>query len=162
MKLWMKYVKQRRRGILAGGLFVVIFVISFVLYRLPVKAVCYPAALCFFLAILFIILDFRRVKRRHELLTGMRELTDILTETLPAVDGVEDEDCMTYFLCLYNFPSQFTRKNLRLYIIFVKVAECILMSLKSNALFCKHRTDSMKDTIICTVIGCSILPRLKC
>ena len=92
MKLWMKYVKQRRRGILAGGLFVVIFVISFVLYRLPVKAVCYPAILCLFLGILFIILDFRRVKRRHELLTDVRELTDILTETLPAVDGVEDED----------------------------------------------------------------------
>ena len=53
MKLWMKYVKQRRRGILAGGLFVVIFVISFVLYRLPVKAVCYPAILCLFLGILF-------------------------------------------------------------------------------------------------------------
>ncbi|MDO4475118.1 MAG: sensor histidine kinase [Eubacteriales bacterium] len=92
MKLWMQYVKQRRRGILSGVLFVVIFLISFVLYRLPVKAVCYPAALCFLLGILFTILDVRRVKRRHDLLTGMRELTDILTQTLPASDGVEDED----------------------------------------------------------------------
>ena len=115
MKLWMKYVKQRRRGILAGGLFVVIFVISFVLYRLPVKAVCYPAALCFFLAIFFIILDFRRVKRRHELLTGMRELTDILTETLPAVDGVEDEDYQAIIRMFQKEHTQVVSYNQQTY-----------------------------------------------
>ena len=92
MKLWMKYVKQRRRGILAGVLFCAVFTISFVLYQLPVKAVLYPAALCFFLGILFTILDFQRVKQKHDLLAGMQELTDLITETLPAVDGIEDED----------------------------------------------------------------------
>ena len=92
MKLWMKYVKQRRRGILAGVLFCAVFTISFVLYQLPVKAVLYPAALCFFLGILFTILDFQRVKQKHHLLAGMQELTDLITETLPAVDGIEDED----------------------------------------------------------------------
>ena len=92
MKLWMKYVKQRRRGILAGVLFCAVFTISFVLYQLPVKAVLYPAALCFFLGILFTILDYRRVKQKHDLLAGMQELTDLITETLPAVDGIEDED----------------------------------------------------------------------
>ena len=92
MKLWMKYVKQRRRGILAGVLFCAVFTISFVLYQLPVKAVLYPAALCFFLGILFTILDYRSVKQKHDLLAGMQELTDLITETLPAVDGIEDED----------------------------------------------------------------------
>ena len=111
MKLWMKYVKQRRRGILAGALFVAIFTISFALYRLPVEAVCYPAALCFFLGILFTILDFRRVKRRHELLTGMREITDILTETLPAVDGVEDEDYQTIIRMFQKEHAQVVSHN---------------------------------------------------
>ena len=115
MKLWMKYVKQRRRGILAGGLFVVIFVISFVLYRLPVKAVCYPAILCLFLGILFIILDFRRVKRRHELLTDVRELTDILTETLPAVDGVEDEDYQAIIRMFQKEHTQVVSYNQQTY-----------------------------------------------
>lgn len=95
MKLWMKYMKQRRRGILAGVLFCAIFTISFVLYQLPVKAVWYPAALCLFLGILFVILDFRRVKQKHDLLTGIQELTDLITGTLPAVDGIEDEDYQT-------------------------------------------------------------------
>ena len=92
MKLWLKYMKQRRRGILTGVLFVAIFTISFVLYQLPVKAVWYPAALCLFLGILFMILDFRRVKQKHNLLAGMQELTDLITGTLPIVDGIEDED----------------------------------------------------------------------
>lgn len=92
MKLWMMYLKQRRRGILAGMLFCGIFVISFALYQLPMKAVWYPAVLCLSLGILFVLLDFRRVKRKHILLTEIQELTDLLTENLPAVDGTEDGD----------------------------------------------------------------------
>ena len=92
MKLWMKYIRQRRRGILAGVFFCMIFTISFALYQLPVKAVWYPAILCLVFGILFTLLDFRRVEQKHRMLTGVQEFTDLLTETLPAVDGIEDED----------------------------------------------------------------------
>ena len=72
--------------------FLIIFLIAFVLYQLPVKAVCYPAILCLCLGIVFVILDFLRVKQKHELLEGIQGLTDLTLEALPAVDGMEDED----------------------------------------------------------------------
>ena len=115
MKLWMKYMKQRRRGILAGVLFCVIFTISFVLYQLPVKAVWYPAALCLFLGILFVILDFRRMKQKHDLLTGIQELTDLITGTLPAVDGIEDEDYQTIIQMFQREHGKVITDNQRAY-----------------------------------------------
>lgn len=107
MKLWMTYIKQRRRGVLAGILFCVIFTISFVLYQLPVKAVLYPVLLCFFLGILFVILDFRRAKEKHNLLTDIRDITDLFTETLPVMDGMEDED---YQAILQMFQGEYRKE----------------------------------------------------
>lgn len=115
MKLWMKYMKQRWRGILAGVLFCAIFTISFVLYQLPVKAVWYPAALCLFLGILFVILDFRRMKQKHDLLTGIQELTDLITGTLPAVDGIEDEDYQTIIQMFQREHGKVITDNQRAY-----------------------------------------------
>ena len=115
MKLWMQYIKQRRRGILAGVLFCMIFTISFVLYQLPVKAVWYPAILCFALGILFIFLDFRRAKQKHELLSGMQEFTDLITEALPVVDGMEDEDYQMLIWMLKRNHDKVISDNQRTY-----------------------------------------------
>lgn len=115
MKLWMQYIKQRRRGILAGVLFCMIFTISFVLYQLPVKAVWYPAILCFALGILFIFLDFRRAKQKHELLSGMQEFTDMITEALPVVDGMEDEDYQMLIWMLKRNHDKVISDNQRTY-----------------------------------------------
>lgn len=102
MKLFISYIRQRRRGILAAILFFCIFIVSFALYRLPVKAVLYPATLCLFIGIILIILDFRRVEKKHELLMRMKEFTDLVIENLPVVDGIEDEDYQTILELLIN------------------------------------------------------------
>ena len=115
MIFWMKYMKQRRRGILAGVLFFVIFTISFVLYQLPVKAVLYPAILCLFLGILFVLLDFRRVKQKHDHLSGIQEFTDLITRTLPIVDGIEDEDYQTLIQMLQREHRNVVLDNQRTY-----------------------------------------------
>lgn len=92
MKLWMMYIKQRRGFILAGILFLGIFAVSFALYGLPLQAVWYPAVLCLSLGILFGLLDFQRVKKNHQLLAHIRQITDLLTQPLPAIDGIEAAD----------------------------------------------------------------------
>ncbi|MGN0342712.1 MAG: sensor histidine kinase [Roseburia sp.] len=92
MKLFTKYIRQRWREIAAGMLFVTVFIISFALYKLPVKAVLYPAMLCLLLGIFFAVMDFLRVRRKHELLTQMQIFTDAMMENLPAIEGIEEED----------------------------------------------------------------------
>ena len=105
MRVWMMYLKQRRRGLLAGLLFCVIFTISFVLYRLPVKAVAYPVILCLCLGFFFMVLDVRRVKKKHRQLNQIQNLTDLLTQSLPVADGLEDED---YQAILAMFQQEHT------------------------------------------------------
>ncbi len=92
MMLFSQYLKQRWRGILAGILFCIIFAVSFVLYHLPIEAVIYPTVLCILFGLIFMIIDFYRVKRRHELLQNIQSITDAILATLPAIDGIEDGD----------------------------------------------------------------------
>lgn len=92
MKLFEKYIKQRWRGIVAWAVFCLIFIASFSLYHLPIKAVIYPAVLCFLLGLILMVIDFRRVKRKHKVLNNIRTLTDAITVEFPCIDGIEDED----------------------------------------------------------------------
>lgn len=92
MDLFAKYLKQRWRGIVVGIGFCLIFAISFSLYHLPVAAVIYPTAVCASIGLVLMLIDFRRVKRKHQILQSIQSLTDMITGTLPSVESVEDED----------------------------------------------------------------------
>lgn len=92
MKLFLQYLKQRRRVFIVGFVFCVIFMVSFLLYHLPIGAVIYPTLLCAVLGILIIVFDFLRVKREHEALCNIRSMTDVIADSLPKLDGIKDGD----------------------------------------------------------------------
>lgn len=92
MKLFRAYLKQRRKGMLVFLLFCAIFLASFFLYRLPVGAVLYPSALCLLLGAFLLGIDFSRVKKKHERLAELKELTAAMITSLPEVESVEDGD----------------------------------------------------------------------
>lgn len=92
MALFFRYLNARRRVLLAWGLFVLCFLISFLLYHLPVGAVLYPAGLCLLLGGLLTALDFRRVCRDHRRLLELQALPPNLTDDLPEPDGIGQED----------------------------------------------------------------------
>lgn len=115
MKLWIKYMKQRRMVILAWLVFVCVFTVSFALYQLPMMAVGYPALLCLFLGILFLFLDFHRVKQKHELAMRMEQFSDLITESLPAADGVVEEDYQTLIRMLQSEHTKTISHNQQTY-----------------------------------------------
>ena len=88
MKLFLRYLQSKTGILLVFLAFAVILAVSFVLYHLPLEAVLYPAALCVLLGILALIIDFIRVRRRHEVLRGLKELDS----ELPEVRDIEAED----------------------------------------------------------------------
>ncbi len=92
MKLFLQYLKQRRRIFIVGAVFCVIFAVSFLLYHLPIDAVMYPALLCTALGFMIMIFDFLREKRKHETLQTIRSITDTIATSFPKAEGVEDED----------------------------------------------------------------------
>lgn len=115
MKLFVQYMKQIRRGAFAGAAFCIIFFFSFALYHLPVKAVIYPAMLCLLLGLLFVILDFFRMKRKHDVMVRIKGLTDVITEALPRIDRIEDEDYQCIISLLSKEHNDYVRDSRRKY-----------------------------------------------
>lgn len=92
MRLFLQYLRGKAGKIVAFFLFAAIFIVSFALYHLPLAAVWYPSALCVILGLAVLLLDFRRVKARHETLRLILCQLPTLPETLPAAHTVPEED----------------------------------------------------------------------
>lgn len=92
MELFVKFLKQRRLVLSAFVIFVLIFILSFYLYRLPIKAVIYPTLLCTLLGLIFLIYEFINVKKKHETLRRIKTIADVAAEALDMNNTVDDED----------------------------------------------------------------------
>lgn len=92
MKLFARYIKQRKRVIAAFLSFCAVFAVSFRLYGLAVRAVIYPALLCAALGAVFAAADFIRVLRKHRRLCEIRELSAEMIPALPDIESIDDED----------------------------------------------------------------------
>ena len=115
MNLFLQYLKQHRRVFSLGLVFCVIFALSFLLYHLPIRAVIYPTLLCVVLGILIMAFDFLRVKREHEALSSIRSMTDVITDSLPKLDGIKDEDYQQILRLLSEEHNSFLTQTNRKY-----------------------------------------------
>lgn len=115
MKLFLQYLKQRRRVFIVGAVFCIIFAGSFLLYHLPIGAVTYPALLCVVLGCIIIVFDFLRVKREHEALNSIRSITDVIAESLPKMDSIKDEDYQQILRLLSEEHNTFCTQTNRKY-----------------------------------------------
>lgn len=104
MKLLGRYLAGRRRTVGAFALFGLLFVLTFYFYRLPMKAILYPLALCAMLGLSFLLADFLRVRRLHRLLSALKEQADWPEEMLPPPSTVLEED--------YQAMASFLRQTL--------------------------------------------------
>lgn len=80
MKLFLRYLKGKRGALALFAAFALIMVASFRLYRLPLEAVLYPAALCLALGAAYIGIDFAGIRRRHRVLAALKGMEDELPE----------------------------------------------------------------------------------
>lgn len=92
MKLLLQYLVQRKNILIIEVLFLVIFVVSFKLYHLPLEAVIYPAILCAIIGIIVMIYDFIKIKDKHNNLQKISSITDTVTTPLPKTCDIENKD----------------------------------------------------------------------
>ena len=102
MRLFLQYLHGKAGKLAAFFLFAVIFIVSFALYHLPLAAVWYPSALCVALGLAVLLLDFRRVKARHETLRLILRQLPTLPDTLPAAYSIPEEDYRAFVQALYQ------------------------------------------------------------
>lgn len=86
------YLKQRWKPIALFVLFAAIEILVFALYRLPMAAVLYPLSLCLAIGLVVLVWDYHKTFRRHQALSAIQSMTDAITMTLPAAEGISDRD----------------------------------------------------------------------
>ena len=86
------YLKERLGAVMLWFLCTAVLALSFALFRLPLRAVWYPAALCLALMLAFGLHDLLQRRRKHAVLTGLRKLPPDLPDELRRFDGADDRD----------------------------------------------------------------------
>lgn len=92
MKFFYCYLKQRKTALLLFFIFFTVFLCSFILYKIPAGAVLYPAVLCAFFGVIFMLFDCRRLLKKHKKLCEIQKLSENLTEFLPEIKTADDYD----------------------------------------------------------------------
>lgn len=86
------YLKQKRSVILLFILFMAVYTVVFILYKISLKAIVYPALLVFVAGLAALIYDFGKAKKKHDKLSQLKSLTDAMTVDLPEPKQFDDED----------------------------------------------------------------------
>lgn len=71
MTIW-DYCKEHKNAIVFEGLLAAIFFITFALYHLPLEAVGYPIVLSLVVGGIFLVIDYRRYKKRYDHISLLR------------------------------------------------------------------------------------------
>lgn len=104
MKLFWQYLKGRKRTALVMAIFCMVFIISFILYHLPLRAVIYPMILCACIGSVWCLIDFMCVKREHEELQKIQTISDVMTVCFPEAKTILDRD---YQQILQSFGKEY-------------------------------------------------------
>ncbi len=100
------YIKQRKRSILIFALFSFIFLSTFFVYNLPIKAVIYPVSICTVLGLIFLFYDIVKVKKKHDKLSEISRMSAELMEHLPKIQSQDDEDYQAIISALRSQQRQ--------------------------------------------------------
>lgn len=91
MRLFLAYIKQKKKNIILAAVCGLIFFICFSLYHLPMKAVLYPTGLCALVCLAFAIKDFSDARKKYQTLQVLRRSSDMIAEHLPQMESMEEE-----------------------------------------------------------------------
>lgn len=92
MRFLGKYLKDRAKIIITFFAFCLTFIFAILLYKVPVGAAIYPAAVCISIGIVIIIFDYKKAYKKHQLLENNKKLSTDLMEYFPEIKSIDDED----------------------------------------------------------------------
>lgn len=92
MELLKIYIREHLKVTMVFLLFSVMLAVSFRLYRLPVAAVVYPAALCSAAGFAVLILDYIKALKKHREMCRIAGMSREAAEMLPPAESIAEDD----------------------------------------------------------------------
>lgn len=111
MRVFLAYLKSKRKLIIMVFAFVLIFASVFYLYDLPVEAVGYASLLCLILMSAFVIYDFYIFRKKHNMLAELESDITVSTDKLPEAMNLIEQDFITLIQTLYNNKQDYIAKS---------------------------------------------------
>ncbi|MDF2557968.1 MAG: hypothetical protein K0R71_1796 [Bacillales bacterium] len=91
-KLAASYLKLRLNGIILLGLFGALFALVFYLYNIQVEPVIYAVILCAMIGIIFLLVDFIKLYKKHNQLRALKNSTSLQLDKLPEPNEIIEKD----------------------------------------------------------------------
>ena len=92
MELLKIYIREHLKVTMVFLLFSVMLAVSFRLYRLPVAAVAYPAALCGAAGFAVLVLDYIKALKKHGEMCRIAAMSREAAEMLPPAESIAEDD----------------------------------------------------------------------
>ena len=110
MKILIGYIKARKQLIAAFIIFFAVFAVSFYLYKIPLSAVYYSSALCFFAALIFSATDFKKYAKKHAQLETLKNSIAFSLNGLPECENDLDRDYNELIQILFDDKCRLVNK----------------------------------------------------
>lgn len=101
-KLAASYLKLRLNGIILLGLFGTIFLTVYYLYNFPVEPVIYAVILCSMIGVIFLLVDFIKFYKKHNLLQALKRSTTLQLNKLPEPNEIIEKDYYDLLTVIYK------------------------------------------------------------
>lgn len=105
MKMFFEYLLTHKKSIALWAMFSAVFSLVFLLYRLPAAAVFYAVLICFFIAAVFVTVDFSRYREKRLTLKRLLDEITVSADNLPLPMTAEEEDYQNIIKTLFDFKQ---------------------------------------------------------
>ena len=109
------YFEQRKRALGLFCLCSIVFLLTFLFYGLPLAAVMYPVVICAVFSLFVFLADFRRIRKKHEMLLEIKDMPAELINRLPDISSPDDADYQAVIQALCKQQMQTHNEMARRY-----------------------------------------------
>ena len=110
MKIFFQYLKSKRKGLLKIFLFIIIIVVVYMLYNLPIEPIAYSTLLCLSIGLIFLLYDFWKYYNKHNLLSKLIESITVSIDTLPAHEDLLELDYQNLIKTIHQDKARIESK----------------------------------------------------
>ena len=110
MKFLLQYLKNRIGIISVIAVCVIILLVVFFLYRLPIEAVAYALLLCGVLLFSYGVYDFIVQYKKHKILSQLSSLPENILEVLSLYNTTDDKDYYRIISLLKDYQRKVIRR----------------------------------------------------
>ncbi len=149
MEFFRRYILKNIKLIYFSLLSFTVFAIMFFLYEIPIGAITYPAILCFFIALVFIIFDYIKKLHIHNKLLEIQKLEPKLISNMPKTDNILEYDYQIIIKNLkqniYNLETTKNKQYSDMIDYYTLWAHQIKTPITSMKLTLKNPSDTLKS-----------------